>query len=83
MLSWSLAALSIMVFGYIVLYHSDISMREGLPTKADVLMVPDCHSPGSRGDAAWDGKRTGNRNMRFSSLCPLRTIPAAKPRAGI
>ena len=37
-LDWALAAISIIVFGYIALFHVDISMREGMPTKTDVAM---------------------------------------------
>ncbi|MFH1490532.1 MAG: TRAP transporter fused permease subunit, partial [Pseudomonadota bacterium] len=35
---WILAALSIVVFGYIVLYHVDIGHREGMSTTTDVVM---------------------------------------------
>ena len=33
-----LAGFSVVVFGYIVLYHQEIGLREGLSTKADILM---------------------------------------------
>ncbi|MGD8984436.1 MAG: TRAP transporter fused permease subunit [Desulfobacteraceae bacterium] len=35
---WGLAVISIIVFGYVVLFHNAISMREGMPTKADIVM---------------------------------------------
>ena len=35
---WGLTALAIVVFGYIVLFHYGISMREGMPTKTDIAM---------------------------------------------
>jgi len=37
-LDWVLAAVSIIVFGYIVLFHLDIGLREGMPTTTDVVM---------------------------------------------
>ena len=37
-LDWVLAGVSVVVFGYVVLYHTEIGLREGMSTKTDVLM---------------------------------------------
>lgn len=37
-IDWLLAILSLVVFGYIVLFHYEISLREGLSTNTDITM---------------------------------------------
>lgn len=37
-IDWVLAGVSVVVFGYVVLYHTEMGLREGLSTKTDILM---------------------------------------------